>query len=408
MLTAKKVERTNQPGRYRCGLVRGLLLQISEGGTKSWVLRYELNGRERWMGLGSASEFSLKQARKRALAARQQLADGVDPLAAKRANKQAARLADARRLTFAEAAQQYFNQHEAKWRNANHREQFLSTLALYVFPTLGGLDVATIETRDVLRALEPIWTTKSITADRTRSRIEQVIDWAVVRGHRPPGTNPARWKGHLDQVLPAARKLAPVEHHNAMDYRLVPQFMVRLRQQEGVAARALEFLILTAARTGEVLGAQWSEIDFDSKTWIVPAQRMKGHREHRVPLSPAAMELLRKLPRESSLVFVGRYPGTRLSKMSLPWVMEALGQTGVTTVHGFRSSFRDWAGETTAFAHDICEAALAHSRGNATVQAYARGDLFNKRRKLMEAWAEFCASKPAAKDKTVVAIRGGR
>ena len=157
-----------------------------------------------------------------------------------------------------------------------------------------------------------------------------------------------------------------------------------------------------------MLGAQCSEIDFDSKTWIVPAQRMKGHREHRVPLSPAAMDLLRKLPRESGLVFVGRYPGTRLSKMSLPWVMEALGQTGVTTVHGFRSSFRDWAGETTAFAHDIREAALAHSRGDATVQAYARGDLFNKRRKLMEAWAEFCASKPAAKDKTVVAIRGGR
>ena len=411
MLTAKKVERTNKPGRYRCGLVRGLLLQISEGGTKSWVLRFELNGRERWMGLGSASEFSLKQARKRALAARHQLADGVDPLATKRANKQAARLAEARRLTFAEAAQRYFDQHEAKWRNANHRNVFLSTLKAHIFPTLGAMDVASIDTQDVLRALEPIWKTKSITADRTRSRIEAILDWAVIRGHRPEGTNPARWKGRLDQVLPAARKLAPVEHHNAMDHQQLPQFMVRLRQQDGVAARALEFLILTAARTGEVLGAQWSEIDFDSKTWIVPAQRMKGHREHRVPLSPAALDLLRKLSRESGLVFVGRYPGTRLSKMSLPWVMEALGQTGVTTVHGFRSSFRDWAGETTAFAHDICEAALAHSRGDATVQAYARGDLFDKRRKLMEAWAKYCMSPPAKVGKAggdVVSLRGGR
>ena len=411
MLTAKKVERTNKPGRYRCGLVRGLLLQISEGGTKSWVLRFELNGRERWMGLGSASEFSLKQARKRALAARQQLADGVDPLATKRANKQAARLAEARRLTFAEAAQRYFDQHEAKWRNANHRNVFLSTLKAHIFPTLGAMDVASIDTQDVLRALEPIWKTKSITADRTRSRIEAILDWAVIRGHRPEGTNPARWKGRLDQVLPAARKLAPVEHHNAMDHQQLPQFMVRLRQQDGVAARALEFLILTAARTGEVLGAQWSEIDFDSKTWIVPAQRMKGHREHRVPLSPAALDLLRKLSRESGLVFVGRYPGTRLSKMSLPWVMEALGKTGETTVHGFRSSFRDWAGETTAFAHDICEAALAHSRGDATVQAYARGDLFDKRRKLMEAWAKYCMSPPAKVGKAggdVVSLRGGR
>jgi hypothetical protein len=224
MLTAKKVERVTKPGRYRCGLVKGLLLQIAKGGAKSWVLRYELNGREHWMGLGSAAEFSLKQARERALAGRRLLADGVDPLAAKQATKQAAKLADQRRLTFREAAQRFFDQNESKWRSAKHRDQFLGTLRAHAFDVLGDMGVEGIDTRDVLRALEPIWETKSVTADRTRSRIEQVIDWAIVRGHRPAGTNPAKWKGHLDQVLPAPRKVAPVEHHAAMDYRQLPAF----------------------------------------------------------------------------------------------------------------------------------------------------------------------------------------
>ena len=413
MLTAKAVERTKTPGRYRCGLVRGLYLQISDGRARSWVLRYELRGQEHMMGLGPAAEFSLKQARERALAARRLLADGVDPLATKQANRQASKLAAARRLSFAEAAQHYFDQHAERWRNARSRDEFLSTLKAHVFPTLGAMDVASIDTRDVLRALEPIWKTKAVTADRVRSRIEQVIDWCIVRGHRPPGTNPAKWKGHLSEVLPPPRKLAPIEYHAAMDYRLVPQFMVELRKDQAGAARALEFLILTAVRTSEAVGARWDEIDFDLMTWTVPAVRMKGHREHRVPLSPACIELLRKLPRQDGnpFVFIGRYAGTCLNRMATRWVMEALGQTGVTTVHGFRSSFRDWAGETTAFAHDICEAALAHSRGDATVQAYARGDLFDKRRKLMEAWAKYCMSPPAKVGKAggdVVSLRGGR
>src|SRR5262249_137184 len=366
---------------------------------------------ERWMGLGSASEFSLKQARKRALAARQQLADGVDPLAAKRANKQAARLADARRLTFAEAAQQYFNQHEAKWRNANHREQFLSTLALYVFPTLGGLDVATIETRDVLRALEPIWTTKSITADRTRSRIEQVIDWAIVRGHRPPGTNPARWKGHLDQVLPAPRKVAPIAHHAAMDYRQLPAFMAKLRQDDTVAARALEFLILGAARRGEAIGAVWSEIDFGAKTWVIPGSRMKGGREHRVPLSDRALAILRDLPREDGNphVFIGRQPAAALSQWAMPWIMEHMGQRGQTTIHGFRSSFSNFSHERTAHSAHTIEISLAHNVGSEVERAYRRTDMIAKRRQLMEQWARYCSLPPAKVSGDVVALRrGGR
>jgi integrase len=411
MLTAKRVERTKKPGRYRCGLVKGLLLQIAKGGAKSWVLRYELNGGEHWMGLGSAAVFNLKQARERALAARQLLADGVDPLATKQANKQTAKLAAARKLTFAEAAQQYFNQHEAKWRSAKHREQFLSSLAAFAFPVLSSLDVATIDTRDVLRALEPIWKTKAVTADRTRNRIEQIIDWAIVRGHRPPGTNPARWKGHLDQVLPPPHKVAPVEHHAAMDYRKVPAFLAQLRRQDGTAARALEFLILVAARSGEVTtGATWDEIDFDSKTWIVPAQRTKANREHRVPLAPACIELLRKLPRQTGnpLIFVGPRPGSGLSKMSMTYVMRALGQGGKTTIHGFRSSFSDWAHEQTAHASHTIEISLAHNVGSEVERAYRRTDMISRRRQLMQEWARYCLSPPSKVSGEVVSLRGGR
>jgi integrase len=405
MLTAKKVERTKASGRHPCGLVKGLYLQITANGAKSWVLRYQLRGREHMMGLGSAADFTLKEARERARAARQLLADRIDPLVGKRAAEEAAKLAAARKLTFAEAAQRYFEQNQARWRSAKHREIFLTTLKAFAFPVLGNMDVAAIDTGDVLRALEPAWTTKTITADRTRGRIEAVIDWAVIRGHRPPGTNPAKWKGHLDQVLPAPRKVAPISNHAAMDFRCLPAFMVELRRLDSVAARALEFLILTATRTGEVTGMVWNEIDLKQGTWIIPGHRMKAGREHRVPLSPAAIDLLHKLQRESGnpLVFIGGARGG-LSRVAMTYVMERLSQT--VTIHGFRSSFRDWAGETTAFAHDICEAALAHARGDKSVQAYARGDLFNKRRRLMEAWAEFCASKPlvAAKDGNVVAL----
>jgi integrase len=261
-----------------------------------------------------------------------------------------------------------------------------------------------------LRAIEPLWKTKPTTADRTRSRVEQVIDWAVVRGHRPPGTNPARWRGHLSQVLPAPRNVAPIAHHAAMPYRELPAFMAKLRQDDTVAARALEFLILTAARSGEAIGAVWSEIDLAGKTWVIPGARMKGGREHRVPLSEAAIDLLKKLPREhgNPHLFIGRQRGAALSQWAMPWVMEHMGQRGATTIHGFRSGFRDWAGETTAFAHDICEAALAHVRGDHSVRAYARGDLFDKRAKLMAQWAAYLSKPPAKVGADVVALRGAR
>jgi integrase len=410
MLTAKRVERTKKPGRYRdSGGVTGLLLQISDSGAKSWVLRYELNGRERMMGLGPLKAFNLKEARERARSARQLLADGHDPLAAKHAALAAAKSAEQRKLTFREAAQRWFDANEAQWTSQSHRESFLGTLRAHAFGAIGNMDVADIGVADVLRVLEPMWKTTAITGDRVRSRIERVLDWAVVRGHRPHGVNPAKWPGVLDQVLPPPRKVAPIAHHAAMAYAELASFMHELRRDEStVAARALEFLILTAARTREVTGATWTEIDLDGATWTVPAARMKAKREHRVPLSPAALDLLKKLPREKGNphVFVGSRPGSGLSHMGLPWVMDRMGQKGVCTVHGFRSSFRDWAGETTAFAHDICEAALAHVRGDHSVRAYARGDLFDKRRKLMDAWAKYCAAPPAAKRSNVVTMRG--
>jgi integrase len=408
MLTAKSVERTKKPGRYRdSGGIRGLLLQISANGAKSWVLRYERHGHERMMGLGSCSEFTLKEARERARQARQLLADGIDPLARKHADKQAAQLAEQRKLTFREAAQKYFDQNESKWRNAKHREQFLGTLKAHVFDVLGDMDVALIDTPDILRTFEVLWKTRAVTADRTRSRVEQVIDWAVVAGHRPPGTNPAKWRGHLDQVLPAPRKVAPIAHHAAMNYRSLPIFMTKLRQDDSIAARCLELLILCAARSGEAVGATWSEIDFDSRTWVIPGTRMKGGREHRVPLSEAALDLLKNLPREEGNpnLFIGSEPGTAMSKWGPDTCMARLGLRGMVTIHGFRSAFRDWAGETTAFAHDICEAALAHVRGDHSVRAYARGDLFAKRAKLMAAWAAYLSTPLAKSTDRVVPLR---
>jgi integrase len=403
VLTAKQVERIKTPGRHACGLVKGLYLQVSEAGAKSWVLRYQLHHREHMLGLGSAADFTLKEARERARAARQLLADKVDPLVGKRAAAEAARIATARKLTFREAAERYFDQHAERWR-PSHRELFLTTLKAHAFPTLGTMDVNAIETADVLRALEPIWKSKTVTADRTRGRIAQVLDWAVVRGHRPPGSNPAKWEGHLDQVLPPPRQLAPIVHHNAMHYRDVPAFMAALRARDTVPARALEFLILTAARSSEVLGARWDEIDFVAKAWTAPASRMKSKREHRVPLSAAAIEVLKNLPHDGECIF----PGIAGRRMTLTYLMQILGQAGKASIHGFRSSFRDWAGETTAFSPDVCEAALAHIRGDKSVQAYARGDLFDKRRQLMEAWSRYCMSPPAKVSGDVVTLRGAR
>jgi integrase len=409
-LTTKIIARL-KPGRYRDGLWSGfgLYLQVVKTKTgrisRSWLLRYQHAERERWMGLGPLSVFSLAEARKRAQTARQRLADGIDPLAAKQQAKANAKLAAQKTLTFRAAARRYAVQHEAKWTNPKHRAAFLRSLEAHVFPILGDMDVATIDTADVLRCLEPIWATKSVTADRTRGRVEAVIDWATVRGHRPPGTNPAKWRGHLDQALPPARKIAPVKHHAAIDYKEVAAFMASI--EESIAGQALRFLILCASRTAEVLGAKWSEVDFDNATWTVPAGRMKGKREHRVPLSPQSLDLLKALPREngSPFVFIGSKPGQAIGRTAFAGVMDRAGRS--ETVHGFRSAFRTWASEQTNYPREICEQALAHVVGSPTERSYDRTDLLIKRQKLMTAWAKFCAA-PARAKGDVVPIGGAR
>lgn len=403
MLTAKKVERTRKPGRYRDGLVKGLLLQISKSGAKSWVLRYERHGQEHMLGLGSVSDFNLKEARERARAKRQLLADGVDPLQQKRAAQAAARLAAAKVLSFREAAERYAAQHEVKWSNEQWRLQFLSSLRIHVFPLLGDMDIAAIDTPAVLQVLSPIWTKISVTADRIRNRIEAIIDWAVVCGHRPAGTNPARWSGHLVEVLPSPKDVAPVEHLATMLYSEVPVFMQTLREQEGVVARALEFVIYTAARSGEVYRAKWDEIDFETATWTRPAAHMKSRLEHRVPLSPQAIELLRKLPHEdgNDHIFVGSKSGAGMHTMAMINLLHDL-REGLT-VHGFRASFKTWAKEkATSFAWDVSEHALAHAVGGQTERSYSKSTMFEKRRRMMQQWSKFVTTKPVVKDNDVV------
>src|SRR5262249_6927100 len=403
MLTQRKVEREcNKPGRVHDG--HGLYLQTNTNGQKSWLLRYERDGRERWMGLGPLHIVTtLKAARERARAAKLLLLDGIDPIEHRKAERAARAAEKAKALTFREAAQRYFDQHEGKWRNAKHRAQFLTTLKTYAFPVLGAMAVADIDTATVLRAIEPHWLTKAETMQRTRGRIEAVLGWAAVRGYRS-GENPARWKGHLKEVLPGRSQVAKVEHHPALPYAEVADFIAKLRKREGIAARTLEFLVLTAARTGEILGARWDEIEWDAKMWRVPAGRMKGGREHRVALSQRAIELLRGLPMEdgNDLIFIGSRPGIGLSSQGMTQVLRRMGRTDVS-VHGFRSTFRDWAAEQTNFPREVAELALAHRVGDKTELAYRRGDGLRKRYALAEAWSRYCATPPAT-GATVVAM----
>jgi integrase len=421
VLSAKKVERVKAKGRYADGTVPGLCLQVSDSGAKSWLLRYEIDGRKRWMGLGSASVFSLKEARERARLARQKISDKIDPLQVRRAERAKQAQASARALTFREAAQRYFDANSSAWSNRKHAAQFNSTLAQYAHPIIGELDVANIETADVLRVLEqPVgvergwpagrfWDVRTKTADRTRRRIGLVLDWASVRGHRPPGApNPARWKGHLDQVLPAPGEVAETSHHRALPYSRVPELMTKLATHEGIAARALMFTVLTVARSNEVLGARWREVDLTNAVWVVPRERMKSREPHAVPLSSAAVELLRALPREGgedSFVFIGAQPGRGLSVTAMGQTLARLGYGEVATPHGFRSSFRDWGAECSHFPREVLEHALAHAVGDASERSYARSKLFGKRRLLMEAWARFCCSPPIAKAADVVPMR---
>ncbi|WP_339036233.1 tyrosine-type recombinase/integrase [Bradyrhizobium symbiodeficiens] len=366
-----------------------MYLQITPAGLKSWLFRYERNGRERWMGLGPFHTVGLQDARERARKARQQLLDGLDPLESRRSERAKSALEASKAVTFKAATIAYFDAHQAKWKNAKHRAQFLSTMREYVFPKLGKLNVADVDLGSVLGVLEPIWPIKTETASRVRGRIEAVLDWATVRKLRT-GDNPARWKGHLQHVLPARAQLAKPAHHAALPYVEVPEFMAALRTRVGVAPRALEFAILTAARTGEVIGAHWEEIDFSTKTWIVPSIRMKAGREHRVPLSNRAIEILESTPKENRNPFIFIGPrNSGLSNMAMATVLRRMNRADVT-VHGFRSTFRDWAAESTAFANHVVEMALAHTVGNKVEAAYRRGDLLEKRRKLLAEWERYC------------------
>lgn len=395
-LTAKRVERLRKtPGRYLDE--RGLYLQVNSPGRASWILRYERGDVEHMLGLGSTADFTLKEARERARKARQFLADGIDPIKAKKAAKVKRAAEAAKQMTFKECAQKYFDDNSGQWRNAKHRAQFLSTLEQYAYPAIGNLAVADIDVGLVLRVLEPIWKTKTETASRLRGRIETVLSWATVRELRS-GDNPARWQGFLSTQLTGRGKLSPVKHHAALPYADLPAFMADLRKRPAVAARALEFLILTAARTGAVIGATWDEIDLKERVWTVPHDRagtkIGGNQPRRVPLSDRAIELLRALPREEGNrhVFIGASAGMPLSSMAMLVLMKRMGRE--ITVHGFRSTFKDWVSERTGYANHVSEAALWHIVADKVEAAYRRGDLFIKRRSLMADWAKYCSSTP--------------
>ena len=384
-----EVSRLVEPKLHFVGGVAGLALQITPTGARCWVLRVAVGGKRRHMGLGGYPDVTLAGAKEAARAARAQISEGVDPVAERQAKRSALAAAVAATMTFSEAAEKYIAAHEAGWKNAKHADQWNNTLATYAYPVIGKISVGDIETAHIMRVLEPIWTTKTETASRLRGRIESVLDWATVRGFRK-GDNPARWRGHIEHLLAARADVQKTVHHAAMDYREVGAFLVDLRQQEGLGARALEFAILNAARSGEVRGATWSEIDLEAAVWTIPAGRMKAEKEHRVPLSAESLALLGALPRMvgTDLVFPNAKNAV-LSDMTLTAVLRRMGVP--VTAHGFRSSFRDWAGETTAYPREVIEHALAHQLRDKAEAAYARGSLFDKRRRLMADWAKFCA-----------------
>jgi integrase len=384
-------------GRHADG--GGLHLLVKDSGARSWVYRFMLKGKSRDIGLGAAAgpdAISLSAARDAAMALRLKVKAGIDPLAERQreavealAAAQAAQIAG---ITFKAVAEAYIAANEGSWRNDKHRQQWRNTLASYVYPVMGTLPVADIGTAHVLKVLEPIWQDKPETASRIRGRIETVLDAAKARGYRE-GENPARWRGHIAQILPTRSRLTR-GHHKAMPYDAIPAFMAQLREREAMAALALEFVVLTATRTSEVLGATWAEVDLDKAIWTIPAARMKAGKEHRVPLSPRAVEILEAVkPLEKASLFPAD-KGGKLSTMAMPMLLRRMKLD--CTVHGFRSGFRDWAAECTGYAHEVCEMALAHVIGNKAEAAYRRGDLFEKRRRLIVDWATYCASGSAA------------
>jgi integrase len=410
-LTAAKVK-TADPGRYGDG--GGLYLLVRPEGGRFWLFRYTVAGKMREMGLGAASgrdAIMLTDARTAARKLWEAVRSGRDPLedrkAEAEAKKAAALAAQARAMTFQDVAIAYIAANEAAWRNDKHRAQWPATLKAYAYPHFGGLPVADVDTGHVMAALEPIWRSKAETASRLRGRIETILDYAKARGWRS-GENPARWRGHVANMLPAKAKIQPVEHHAALPWREIGAFVATLRTQPGLAAQALLLTILTASRSSEVLCAKWDEIDMKEGVWTVPGARMKAGREHRVPLSDPALAVLRGLlplrnDEAGAWVSPGARKGRPLSNMAMEMLLRRMGRADLT-VHGFRSTFRDWTAETTAYPGDVAEAALAHVVGDKVEAAYRRGDLFEKRGRLMVDWAAFC-DRPAQTDATVTPIR---
>ena len=391
-LSALEVSRLTAPGHHAVGGVAGLYLYVLDTGARSWVLRTMVGTKRRHMGLGGYPDVPLAQAREKARAAKIEVSQGTDPIAQRVALASQLKAQQATQKTFEEAAKAYMEAHEKAWKNPKYRAQWGSTLKTYAYPHIGSLLVKDIDQEHVMKVLEPIWATKTETATRLRGRIESVLDWATTRKYRS-GENPARWKGHLDNLLPAPSDIQKVESHRAVDYNDMAQFMADLRVREGLAARALEFAILCASRSGEVRGALWSEINREKAIWTIPAERMKAGKEHRVPLSTPAVKLLEALPRSDSsdLVFAGA-DDKPLSDMALTAVMRRMEVDAVP--HGFRSTFRDWVGDCTNHPRDVAEFALAHKLSDKVEASYRRSDALEKRRQMMEEWADFCAKLP--------------
>jgi integrase len=397
------VARMKKPGLHFVGGVPGLALQVTATGARSWILRVTIAGKRRDMGLGSFPDVSLAIARQAARDARAKISMGRDPIEESRAARGELAESRASAVSFERAATLYVEAHESAWRGAKHAVQWRTVMEAYAYPVIGALNVEAVKLPHVMQVLEPIWRTKTQTASRLRGRIESVLDWAAARGYRQ-GPNPSRWRGLLDKLLPAPAKVAKPDHHAALAVSEVGEFMQLVRVQPGLGARALEFTVLTAVRSGEALRASWSEIDFDAAVWTIPAGRMKAGREHRVPLSQACIELLRKLEevRLSPWVFPGRLVGRPLETNACFSVLRRMSRSDIT-VHGFRSTFRDWCAERTTYPNEVAEMALAHTLSNKVEAAYRRGDLIDKRRQMMEDWAAFCA-KPQS-NAEVIAIK---
>jgi integrase len=392
-LVALDLSRDMKPGRYSDG--GGLCLAVNRNGSRSWVFRYMLNRRQREMGLGSFHAVSLSEARKRAAECRLLKSAGTDPIEARHAKWRAAEEAklEAERagITFRQCAEAYIEAYRHTWTNNKHAEQLTSSLKTYAYPSFGDTSVQTVDTDLVLKVLEPMAATKSSTAARLRGRIENILDWAKAKGHRT-GENPARWRGHIAIMLPRLAKSKVVRHHKALPYREIKGFMEELSKQDCTTARALELLILTATRTSETLLARWQEIDLNAGIWTIPAGRMKARKEHRIPLSMAAQDMLSNLARDpdSDFVFPGAKRGKPLCHIALLSLLRRIGYAREITPHGFRSTFRDWAAEQTDHSPDVAEMALAHTISNKVEAAYRRGDLFEKRKALMEDWSRYC------------------